>query len=350
MESGRTEVQVMTSKFSKLALRVLIGVGLLVLIAQFVDIGESLRAIRGLDAGWLAASVACYGSTRVLMALKWWVLLGGRASSISYSTVQRALCLSDYYSLLFPNTLAVDVTRVVLLRHHRGAGFMTAAILADRVINVATTAGISLLAVGVTYALHGAWPFAPAVAHGVIAIALSVIVAAFAAASDRATALAVRVLRAGARAFPRLTRLPRWIDAAAQVHAAMSTMLTGRGTLLPAIALAVGTVIARVGTIFFLFIAIGAPQPFALTLMLSPIVTLIALLPISLFGLGVKDSAFVFFFGSAGVPASLALAVSLTSYGVVIAASLLLGLIASVVGPALPVESALKPAPERNSP
>ena len=95
---------------------------------------------------WLAASVACYVATRVLMAIKWWVLLGGSSGSISYSTVQRALCLSDYYSLLFPNTLAVDVTRVVLLRHHRGgAGFMTAAILADRVINVAATAAISLV-------------------------------------------------------------------------------------------------------------------------------------------------------------------------------------------------------------
>jgi glycosyltransferase 2 family protein len=238
----------------------------------------------------------------------------------------------------------------VLLRHHRGAGFMAASILADRVINVATTAAVSLLAVAVTYALRGAWPFPPAVAHAVIAIALLVIVAAFAAASDRATALAVRLLHAGARAFPKLTRVPRWIDAAAQVHVAMSAMLTGRGTLLPAIVLAAGTVLARVGTVFFLFIAIGAPQPFALTAMLAPIITLIALLPISLFGLGVKDSAFVFFFGSAGVPASLALAVSLTSYGVVIAASLLLGLIASVVGPPLPTRSALGTAPERNSP
>jgi len=75
------------------------------------------------------------------------------------------------------------------------------------------------------------------------------------------------------------------------------------------------------------------------------------LLPISLFGLGVKDGAFVFFFGGAGVPASLALAVSLSSYGVIIAASLLLGLLASVVGPPLPtVESVRGTAPERDSP
>ncbi|MGZ9030837.1 MAG: hypothetical protein ACXW2G_05655, partial [Burkholderiaceae bacterium] len=88
-----------------------------------------------------------------------------------------------------------------------------------------------------------------------------------------------------------------------------------------------------------------------LTLMLVPVITLISLLPISVLGLGVKDGAFVFFFGGAGVPASVALAVSLSSYGVVIAVSLLLGLVASVVGPPLPrAESVRGTEPERDPP
>jgi hypothetical protein len=88
-----------------------------------------------------------------------------------------------------------------------------------------------------------------------------------------------------------------------------------------------------------------------LALVLVPIITLVALLPVSVLGLGVKDGAFVFFFGGAGVAASLALAVSLTSYAVIIAASVLLGLVASVVGPPLPkVESAAGAPVERNVP
>jgi len=341
-----------TSTALKFALRLLVGVGLLVLVFQFVNVGDALRAVRSLDGRWLAASAACYVATRALMALKWWVLLGGSSASISYATVQRALCLSDYYSLLFPNTLAVDVTRVVLLRHHRGgAGFMTAAILADRVINVAATAGVSLLALAATYALRGGWPFSSAVASGVIGIALLVLVVALMAASRRVMTFSIGLLRSAQRALPQGARLAGWIETAAKVHTAMSTMLTSRRTLLPAIVLAVAMVLARVGSIFFLFVAVGAPQPFSLTLMLVPIITLIALLPISVLGLGVKDGAFVFFFGGAGVPASLALAVSLSSYGVIIGASLLLGLIASVVGPPLPkVASVRGTKPERDPP
>jgi hypothetical protein len=64
----------------------------------------------------------------------------------------------------------------------------------------------------------------------------------------------------------------------------------------------------------------------------------------------VKDGAFVFFFGGAGVPASLALAVSLSSYGIIIGASVLLGLIASVVGPPLPSIDSTRTAAERDRP
>ncbi len=333
---------------TKFVLRLAVGVGLLVLVFQFVDAGDALHAMQTLDARWLAASAACYVATRVLMATKWWVLLGGRTAAISYPTVQRALCLSDYYSLLFPNTLAVDVTRVVLLRNHKkGAGFMAAAILADRVINVAVTASVSLLALAVAYLIAGELPFSPAVAYGVVVIALLVIAVAAVAASDRVLSLVTGALRALGRGSP---RVQRWIDIGVKVHSAMATMLTSRGTVLPAIGLASATVLARVGSIYFLFIAVGAPQPFALLSMLVPIITLVALLPISVLGLGVKDGAFVFFFGGAGVAASVALAVSLTSYAVIIAGSVLLGLVASIVGPPLPkVESAAAAPIERNS-
>jgi hypothetical protein len=228
---------------------------------------------------------------------------------------------------------------------------MTAAILADRVINVAATAAISLAALAVTYGLRGGWPLAPAVANVVIGVALLVLAAALTAASRRVMAFSSGLLRSAQRAFPQRVRLAGWIETIAKVHLAMSTMLTSRGTVLPAIALALAMVFARVGSIFFLFIAVGAPQPFSLTLMLVPVITLIALLPISVLGLGVKDGAFVFFFGGAGVSTSLSLAVSLSSYGVIIGASVLLGLIASVMGPPLPAsDSARSTERGRNPP
>jgi glycosyltransferase 2 family protein len=315
----------------------MVGIAILLLVASFVDVGEALRALRNLHPGWVGASVACFVGTRVLMAAKWWVLLGGRAASVSYATVQRALCLSDYYGMLFPNTLAVDATRVILLRHSRGgASFMTAAVLADRVINVMMTAVVSLLAMGLSYTLEGKLPLSPAIAGVVVGLSLSALVAGTMVASRRVMRIAVRCLQAVIARVPGLAKLQKAVGVVERIHAATSTMLNSRTTLVPAIGMSCLVVLVRVASVYFLFRAIGAPQPVLLALTLVPAITLIALLPISIMGLGLKDGAFVMFFGSAGVATSLALGVSLTSYAVIISGSIFLGILASVFGPPLP--------------
>lgn len=324
-------------KFSGPILKLVLGISILMLVLQFVDLGEVLLALSRLQPEWIAASAACFVATRILMAIKWWGLLGGPAASVSYATVQRAICLSDYYGLLFPNTLAIDATRIILLRHSReGLSFMTAATLADRVINVAMAAIVSLLAMGILYASTGSLPFSAPAAKAVSGLSFLVLFASLLVASRPATRIAIKLLRAAERALPRFSVTQKVLMTFENVHHAMSMMLTHRSTLLPAVALAFLVVLVRVASVYFLFTAIGAPQPFLLNLALVPAIALIALLPISLFGLGLKDGAFVFLFGAAGVAPSLALGVSLTSYAVIIGSSLVLGVLASFVGPALP--------------
>lgn len=329
---------------SRTALKLLLGVGILTLVLQFVDMGDVLRALRSLQPEWVAASMACFVANRVLMALKWWVLMGGSSASISFPTVQRALCLSDYYGLLFPNSLAVDATRVILLRHSReGMGIMAAAILADRVVNVAMTALISLMAMGISYAVTGSLPFSELVSSSVLGISLFVLVVCVLVTSRRAMLFAVKWLRTASDLLPGFPGLKKVLATIEKVHGAMSTMLTRRQTLLPATGLALLVVLIRVTSIFLLFIAIGAPQTYLLNLTLVPAISLIALLPISILGLGLKDGAFVVFFGGAGVPASIALGVSFTSYAVIIGGSLLLGILASFIGPPLPTAQPTAP-------
>ena len=89
--------------------------------------------------------------------------------------------------------------------------------------------------------------------------------------------------------------------------------------------------------ILFGLLAIGTPVGFGWILTLMPVITTIALLPLTLFGLGLKDGAFVFFFSGIGVAASAALAVSFVTYALIIVTSVVLGLLASVIGPPLPV-------------
>ena len=135
------------------------------------------------------------------MAIKWWVLLGGSDGSISYSTVQRALCLSDYYSLLFPNTLAVDATVSCCCgitaaaqghdgRHPGGSRDQRC-----------SHGGDFPVALAVTYGLRGSWPFSPAVAYAVLGIALVVLVGGADGSIAGAMTVSTGLLRSAQRAF-----------------------------------------------------------------------------------------------------------------------------------------------------
>ncbi len=319
------------------ALKLGFGLGILALIAYFVDLGDTFRALHGANPGWLLLALACYVSTRGLMGVKWWILLGGRRDTVSYATVQRALLLSDYHGLLFPNTLAIDAFRAVLLRHHpRGWTHTAASIVADRVINVAVAALVALLALAASTLLV-AHPFTPHVTLAVLAISGSIVAAALAVASQRLFDLVITVLHAIAARGPLKGVVGRVLRKLGELHGAMRTMLTNPEVVVQAVLLAVVLVLMRCLSAYFLFRAIGVPVGLGWIITLMPVITTIALLPLTLFGLGLKDGAFVFFFSGIGVAASAALAVSFVTYALIIITSVVLGLMASVIGPPLPV-------------
>ncbi|MDX6751729.1 lysylphosphatidylglycerol synthase transmembrane domain-containing protein [Geminicoccaceae bacterium 1502E] len=318
-------------------IRLLLGAGIAALVLWLVDLGEVLASLRGLRPGWVAAALGCYAATRVLMAAKWWVLLGGREAPVGFPTVQRALCLADLYGMMLASSVAIDGFRAVLMRHLRGGLAAAAgAILVDRVTNVAVMALLVLAGIGLLHLLRPGAPLAVPVLLAAGGAALAMLAACAAVASRRVMELALAVARTlGGLVLP-APLLEKILGTVRQVHGTMSGIFTSSATVLKAMALGAAVVLARIGVVAALFAAVGQPQPLVLVMALEPIVSVLGDLPISPMGIGVREGAFVFLFGGAGVPASAAVAVSLATYGVLIGGTVLLGLVASVAGPALP--------------
>lgn len=318
-------------------IRLLIGAALAGLVLWLVDLGEVLDALRALQPAWLAVALLCYAATRVLMAAKWWVLLGGSRAPVGFATVQRALCLADLYGMMLASSVAIDGFRAVLMRHLRGGLAAAAgAILVDRVTNVAVMALLVLAGIALLHLVQPGPPLATPVVLAAGGAALAMLAACLAVASRRLMELALAVAQKIGSLFLPAAVVARILGAARQVHHTMSGIFTSRATVLAAMALGGAVVLARIGVVAALFAAVGHPQPLLLVMALEPIVSVLGDLPISPMGIGVREGAFVFLFGGAGVPASAAVAVSLATYGVLIAGTVLLGMTASVVGPALP--------------
>ena len=325
------------SQLLRFGLRLLIGCLLLLAVLQFVDVKEAAAALGNLELKWVLAAIACWVSTRVLIAIKWWMLLEGRRSSVSYATVQRALCLSDYYGLLFPNTLLIDATRAMLLRHHqRGLSYLTATILADRLVNISVMTLTSLGALCVYLLTHTEPALTQAVVRVVAVTGFLFLAACILVMSRRFVSLVGRTAELATDRIPGARRVQAPVKKIQAAYESILVLFADHRKFLPILSLSVLFILARAGMIFSLFCAVGAPQTFLLTLVLVPIINLTALLPLTVMGIGLKEGAFVFLFGGAGVPSSIAIAVSLATYPIVIGVSVLLGILASFIGPDLP--------------
>lgn len=74
--------------------------------------------------------------------------------------------------------------------------------------------------------------------------------------------------------------------------------------------------------VYILARGLGIPIDFLSIVLFLPIIIVFTLLPVSISGLGVREGAFVFFFGAVGVDAGQALALSLTWFLSIVAAGL----------------------------
>jgi hypothetical protein len=111
------------------------------------------------------------------------------------------------------------------------------------------------------------------------------------------------------------------------LHAALHAYRRAPGELAVATVLSLIVQLLRIVTIYLAAQALAIEVPFAPYLVLVPVTALITLVPISLAGLGVREGAFVYFFGRAGMSEAGAFSLSLLVFG--------LSLVLWVVGAAL---------------
>lgn len=113
----------------------------------------------------------------------------------------------------------------------------------------------------------------------------------------------------------------RWINSLRRQFSLLPQM-----RLLPTLLPLILTVqLLSFGTIFLLFRAVGVQVPFFSCILTVPLAQLIALIPVSLGGFGVRETAFVALFASSGVDAASAISVSVLSFLVLTAAPAVVG-------------------------
>ena len=285
---------------------------------------DVVRQVGAVSPLWLVAGFLAVLAEPVVMALKWRLLLLDKGTPIGLGRVLRVIFTSNFMAALIPTSFGADAVRVWLMSKERFSLTNAAgALLADRVLGVLALMTLSLAAtlwIGPTLGDR-------AVVATVVGLAGGMLVALALALSPLPVRLAPYAQRALSpwlgRHQPRLGNLfDKLLLRLTEIHAAIVDYRRRPRTLSLVMLLNFGVQGLRILSFHCLFRAVHYPVPWLSEIAFVPMIVFLTLLPISFFGLGVKEGAFLYFFGRAGVPAPVSLGVSLLSYLLVFGAQI----------------------------
>jgi len=298
------------------AARIVISAALLVLVLRKVPLHDLWAEIQQADVLWLFAAFGVNSLGNVFGAWRWQLLLRSQGRRLSIPYLFGSYLVGLFFNNVLPSSIGGDVFRAAGAKK-KGGGTLTenlTVVLVERMIGLLATltlGGIAALAGGaellddvrVTWALAGA--FALSMAGLYIAL------------SGPVRAVAARLVLKIPITFVRRT--------IGKMLAAFELFSRARGTLLANYALSLGFQFLLIVHFYVIQFAFGAHVPFLTFVVVVPLVFFAMLLPIGINGLGVRETAFVWLLTHAGMDEAVALALSLTSYGVAVGQGLLGG-------------------------
>lgn len=291
-----------------LAARISASVGALAMIAWRVDLAATRDAIASAAPAWIVAAFALNLVAVALSTALWRRMTP--AGALPFGRACRMYLAGIFHNNLGLGTTVGDTMRVAGMRD---AGARThdaaASVLAERTLSFA-----ALLAMASLGAL------AVAGAHPLFAVAIWLASAGAVAAGCGVLAIAPRLA-----ASDRLSRrLPtRVVSLLRDVAAALTALLRDPRRLSAGAALAVAVQACTVLATVCLLGAVSADGAMLAAAALVPPIALCVLLPVSIQGIGVRETTYVALLGMAGVASEQALAAAVLSYATTLAVSAL---------------------------
>lgn len=274
--------------------KLVVSFGLLALLFNWIDIHQLIEDYSQLRWGWLAAGIALLQTQILISTFKWKVILRAGQHDVPYFFLLKTYLIGGFLSLFLPSSFGGDVYRVWALKGHDvQLTRSTASVLFDRATGVWALTTISLIGacvlVSTTTAIFLGLLYIAGLVF-VFGITSDGIVKRLPAPNSKILSFPVNVLR-NFNLFRKRRRT--------------TALMMGLSLIFQFNVVLIVTCYARALRISPLEVSFW---DFTTAV---PLIYLTEMLPISINGIGVRDSAFVYFFKQLGVAAEHGLALSL---------------------------------------
>jgi len=297
-------------------LKLLVSLALLAFLFSRTDLQAIWALFRSLRLPLLLSSVALYLVAQIVSTLRWRCLL--QAEQINLSTWRLFLLYLEgmFFNLMLPTVIGGDIVRgYQIFRLTQQKESSLASILVERLSGYVALIMIACIALilGSSH-LHDpvtVW-LTVASAAGIIGIIAGLL-------NDQLQILFFRLLNR--------TGLGRFNEALQRFHGALQRYWKHRRALLQAVGLSL-ILQSLVIMIFYLISrSLNLSVPLRYFFLFVPLISVVSMLPISVAGLGVRESSSVYFFAKVGLDSAGALSLSLLWFAVTACCSGLGGIV-----------------------
>jgi hypothetical protein len=286
--------------------RLLVSLGLMALVFYKLDLSEFVGLMRGARLLYITAAVALIIGDLVLGAYRWQRLLRALGISVPLSTLTASYFVGLFFNNFLPTSMGGDVVRIYdVARYSRQLSASAASVVAERALSALAQGLIALVGLALGYEVTKR--FAGEIA-AIFAVLCLVLVALLLGDhwGRKISLLRGRVMEAlGSISFClRDKSLALWVVFVSLFFHAVIVLIN-----------------------YAIFLALGADVSLAYCFLVIPIILFITLLPVSINGLGIREWAYIYFFGRLGLSMAEAVAASLLFFILLILVSLIGGVI-----------------------
>ncbi|MBV8358261.1 MAG: flippase-like domain-containing protein [Deltaproteobacteria bacterium] len=277
-------------------IKLAVGVSLVAFLLRHYDLRSSFQLIRRERPILFVATVALYVGGQVMSAFRWQLLARLNGLSGHYSDYLAYYFIGMFTNLFVPGLVGGDALRALYLgRQQQRVGPAFASVMADRGIGL-----LSLFWLAAVAALCTTQVRLPASVLHVTLAAGGISLLAFIAAP----------------------LLARWVSRTIQLNRLLAPMipyLCRPVALIPAIALSILLQLSLAACQYLLAIGLELDIAVATFVLIVPVTNVVASLPITINGLGMREAGYLVLLGMAGVSKEQAVALSLLYFAATLA-------------------------------
>jgi uncharacterized protein (TIRG00374 family) len=286
-----------------------VSIGILYFLFRQIDWNDLMSLTRQLSLPLLGAALAIILLAVLLSAYKWQRLLVVQHVDAPLPRLFVYYLIGLFFNNFLPTNIGGDVVRMHDLSKYTGrTSESVASVIAERLI----------AAFALALAASAGLLFSYRLSHRFGGLIVAILALALAA-------ILIFAVERWRKALGKRLMLPGWFQLRWRLGSfgtSVGACMQNRANLVWVIALSIGFHCTVVLVAYFIFLSLGVTVPITYCLLFIPIISAMQMLPISISGFGVREGAYVYFFGSVGLSSAEAIASSLLFWVLVAVVSL----------------------------